>query len=320
MRGDASDTAVVSLSLIDSVVSIASWSRQDEIDGENALSGISVLRIVRVARVARLARVIRLMSFFRELRLMIMSILGCLRSLLWVTMILLGTFYMFSITFMSGIVNNLDTRELWSDPSTEGLRANFGSMDKSLLTLYMAMSGGRNWGEVYQDLQPIPFQYRAMFLIFLSFTIFAVLNIVTGVFVDSAMQANQICRQVIVVEEMDAKKKQLEELKELFLEMDGNQDGLITEQEFNEQLNDERVLAYFKFLNLDITDTQTLFHLLDSNESREIDVIEFLKGCYELQGEARSIDAKIMRMQLQWLIDRFDHMDDRLQSVCGKQK
>merc|ERR1719433_2183196 len=121
---------------------------------------------------------------------MIYSILGCMKSLLWATLILGMTFYVFSITFVGGVIANLDKTELWSDADTEGLRENFGTLGASTLTLYMAMAGGRSWGEYYYFLEPIPVQYRLLFLAFLAFTIFAVLNIVTGVFVDSAIYAN----------------------------------------------------------------------------------------------------------------------------------
>merc|ERR1719195_1571266 len=111
---------------------------------------------------------------------MIHSILGCMKSLLWATLILGITFYVFSITFVGGVVANLDKTELWIDAATEGLREHFGTMGSNTLTLYMAMAGGRSWGEYYYFLSPIPWQYRVLFLAFLTFTIFAVLNIVSG--------------------------------------------------------------------------------------------------------------------------------------------
>jgi len=200
-------------------------------------------------------------------------------------------------------VANLDETEHWSAADTEGLRENFGDLGSSLLTLYMAMAGGRSWGEYYHFLEPIPVQYKLLFLSFLTFTIFAVLNIVTGVFVDSAIYANHECRQVIIAEELDAKKEFLKDLRDLFHEMDQNGDGTLTASEFNARLGDESVIAYFKALKLDITDTMTLFQLLDTDEDKEVNIQEFLEGCYALQGEARSIDTKIMRLQLQWVVE-----------------
>jgi len=110
---------------------------------------------------------------------MVYSILGCMKSLLWATLILGVTFYVFGITFVSGVVINLDTLAQWNSSDTTGLREHFGSLGKCTLTLYMAIAGGRSWGEYYSFLTPIPWQYRFLFLVFLMFSIFAVLNIVS---------------------------------------------------------------------------------------------------------------------------------------------
>jgi len=105
---------------------------------------------------------------------------------------------------------------------------------------------------------------------------------------------------------MEAKKTFLKDLRDLFHEMDQDGNGIIASEEFHSRLGDEQVIAYFSALKLDITDTVTLFQLLDVDGSDEVDISEFLEGCYALQGEARSIDAKIMKLQLQWLVMNFE--------------
>jgi hypothetical protein len=139
---------------------------------------------------------------------------------------------------------------------------------------------------------------------------FAVLNIVTGVFVDSAMRANSDNRQLVVHEELDAKNKMLKNLRRLFEEMDENGDGTISMDEFCARLNDERVVAYFQALKLDIHDTKAVFHLLDMDASQEVDVSEFLDGCYQLQGEAKSVDTKVMRLQLHWVVQHLEALHE----------
>jgi len=311
------DVIIVALSIIDSAFSILMWASGTNTD-TSALSSISALRILRVARIVKLAKVIRLMSFFRELRVMIYSILGSMKSLLWLTLILGVTFYVFGITFTSGTNTYLEPAELWINPSNEGLRDNFGTIGRSLLALYMAMAGGRSWGEYYVMMNCMPWAYGGIFLAFLTFTIFAVLNIVTGVFVDSAMRANTSSRQVVVHEELDSKKDMLRDLSNLFNEMDQNGDGAISMDEFCARLNDERVVAYFKALKLDVHDTIALFHLLDTDEDEEVDMAEFLDGCYQLQGEARSIDTKVMRLQLQYIVEHMQVLQEqqRTQAVA----
>merc|ERR1719362_615696 len=290
------------------------WFQNEGGSEDSVIGSISLMRIVRVARIVKLARVIRLMTFFRELRLMIYSILASLKSLVWVTLILGITFYIFGITFTSGVVAYLDDQQAWG-PSEEGdLQDCFGSLSKSLLTLFMAISGGRSWGEYFHLLVSLPPQYPVLFLIFITFTIFAVLNIVTGVFVESAMNSNNHSRQVIIKEELDSKRGFLKALRDLFHEMDNNGDGFITATEFDRRLRNEEVIAYFKALKLDVSDTKRLFSLLDNDNSGTVDVVEFLEGCYQLQGEARSIDLKILQMQMKGLSQQITQLQGSKQT------
>lgn len=238
---------------------------------------------------------------------MLYSIMGCMKSLMWVTLILGMCFYIFGITFTSGTSEYVAYNGLWDEPSTFSLRKDFGSLASSFLSLYMAMAGGRSWGEYYQEMMVLPMQYRALFLTFMTFTICAVLNIVTGVFVDSAFQANNKSRQIVIHEEMQQKREYLMGLKDLFAEMDANDSGGLTRCEFEESLCDERVIAFFHAMKLDVTDSKMLFDILDKDGSGSVDIVEFLNGCYQLQGESRSIDTKILRMQVGALLERCHH-------------
>merc|ERR1711879_1009770 len=144
-------------------------------------------------------------------------------------------------------------------------------------------------------------QYRGCFLLFITFSVFAVVNIVTGVFVDSAVQSNLTDREIIVHEELENKKAYLMSMRQVFEEMDKDDTGSITLQEFEKRLDDERVIAYFNALKLDVSDAHVLFRLLDHDQSDEVSIGEFLSGCYSLQGESRSLDTKIMQVQVRYV-------------------
>lgn len=65
-------------------------------------------------------------------------------------------FYMFGIAFTSSAINFLDTLERRQDPKYASLQQHFGSLDVSILTLYMSMTGGQNWGVYYEALTTVP--------------------------------------------------------------------------------------------------------------------------------------------------------------------
>jgi len=166
-------------------------------------------------------------------------------------------------------------------------------------------SGGNDWGQYYDALVELPVYYRLSYLLFIVFCFFAVVNIVTGVFVEAALQANVKDKDIIVHEELQAKQQYLKAMQEIFEEMDEDGKGTICMSEFEEHLKDERVVAFFSVMKLDVADATTLFRLIDHDNSEEISIDEFLDGCYKLQGESRSLDMKIMQSEVHFLQEHF---------------
>lgn len=309
------DVFVVVLSIMDFVITLV---EQAATGGNSVMGNISVLRVARVIRIIRVARVIRVMRFFRELRMMIYSILGSLKALVWSVAVLLLMFFIFGISLTLGTVYHLDTVEVWQSDSTKMLRSSFGSLPRSILSLYMAMSGGRNWGEFYDTLSDVSGAYALLFVFFVTVAIFAVGNVVTGIFVENALESNQTDKEVLVQDELDAKRAYFFHMQEVFEELDDDTDGVITVDEFERKLDDERVIAYFNVLNLDVSDARMLFTLLDYDQSGEVAIEEFLAGCNKLKGESRSLDLAIMQMEIRWLKEAFLGFADFMESTVTK--
>merc|ERR1712170_275838 len=101
----------------------------------------------------------------------------------------------------------------------------------------------------------------ALFFFYIAFTMLAVLNIITGVFVDNAVETARMQRDFLVQKETELKEKYIVELRALFAEMDQDQSGTITLLEIQEYLDDPRVTSYFAALGLDASDTERLFDL-----------------------------------------------------------
>merc|ERR1719276_152979 len=102
-----------------------------------------------MARIGKLVNVVRIVSFFRELRLMVSSILSSFRSLTWLSVVLGLTFYIFGLSFTTGVVTHVEADLLWGDPRYAGLCESFATMGRSFMSLFTAMTGGRDWAETY---------------------------------------------------------------------------------------------------------------------------------------------------------------------------
>jgi len=289
----------VSFGVVESLLDIAAKVTDSETNG--FVQNVGALRVLRVLRVVRIVKVVRVMRFFRELRMMVFSILGSMKNLLWVMVILGLTFYLFGITFTSAVTDHLVTPEQWRDEQNVFLLKAFGTVDKSALSLFMSMSGGENWTYYYEALGTLAPQYQWLFLLFISFTTFAIVNIVTGVFVQAALESNIHDHDVVAQEEIRSKKESLKSMRVLFEEMDEGASGEFTMEEFVIKLQDERVVAYFHSLKLDVSDAKSLFRLLDTDSSGLVSIEEFVTGIYTLQGESRTLDMKIMQLEVSQL-------------------
>merc|ERR1712110_160429 len=138
-----------------------------------------------------------------------------------------------------------------------------------------------------------------VFLFYLFFTLFGVVNIVTGIFVENAMAASTSERDVLIKMQMQQQEKHVQDMVNLFSEIDTDGGGQICFAEFERHLNDERAIAYFEAMKLDITDVGTLFQLMDTDHSGSIDIEEFISGCQKLKGESRALDTAVMQYELE---------------------
>jgi len=67
------------------------------------------------------------------------------------------------------------------------LESLYGSFGKVILTLFRSISGG-DWGEFSQVLADVGGLYILLWVVYISFMVFGLLNILTGIFVDIAMK------------------------------------------------------------------------------------------------------------------------------------
>jgi len=310
---NAFDTLIVSVSVLEMVFNLT--------DTDSALGAVSALRVLRVVRVIKVLRIIRLLSFFRELRMMLYSLVNSFKSLCWAFLVLLMVFYVFGLTFTSGTYQACwvsDAAELDCGENSSELKYRFGSVSMSMISLFMAMSGGIDWGDLYLLIVPLGWVYAVIFLAFILFTIFAVVNVVTGVFVDSMMQSSTLDREVVISEMIKEKEDVTEKMHDLFMEMDSNHSELINLHEFEEHLDDKRAIAYFESMKLNVTDILTLFTLLDLDESGHVDYEEFILGCQRLKGEARSLDVAVIMYELRFLTKTFTCFADFVETQLNQ--
>merc|ERR1712113_428268 len=108
------------------------------------------------------------------------------------------------------------------------------------------------------------------------------MNVITGVFVESALATSQADRDMHMVHHV----------REIFQRADQDGSGKLSWEEFQAAL--PTMIDYFKAVDIDITEAEHLFTLLDMEETGSVLLEEFVMGCFRLRGPAKSMDLVMM--------------------------
>jgi len=259
--------------------------------GFGALENMSFLRMMRLMKMLKLLRMVRLMRMFKELRLILNSIMGSVKSMWW-SLVLITTFsYMFGICFLQACTAALKDENLVLSPKTQkGIGNYWSSVSTSMHSLYIVSTNGEDWPKVAEPLWEVGGLFYFLFMIYIAFFLFVVINTLTSLFVELTIAQSEQDTQMAIQLELDKKDMYIKRLQAFYDKMDYNQDGSITYDEFCTHLNDPEVRAFASCLDIEVVDTKQFFCILSNNGTRAVDLETFVVGCIKLRGMAKSMD------------------------------
>mmetsp|Transcript_47564 Transcript_47564/g.106820 ORF Transcript_47564/g.106820 Transcript_47564/m.106820 type:complete len:647 (+) Transcript_47564:23-1963(+) len=297
-------------SLLDVIIVVSSlWETTLDIvfssGDNNNISALKAFRVVRLTKILRTVRLIRIFRFVNALRMLVTSIFHTLKSLFWAMVLIALNVYVFAVLFVQAVVDyqQEEVAPELSDRDKEAMDRYFSSVTDTMLSLFMSIAGGVSWEDVVSPLKSISWIWVGCFLFYVSFTYFAVLNVVTAVFCQSAIESAQNDHVNIVQSILANKEAHKQKVGQLFNQL-GAADVTsgITFAMFEEKINSPEVREYFSAMGLDIWDAWTFFKLLDVDGGGEIEVEEFLMGCLRLRGQASAMDIQRIIHEQNWLI------------------
>eukprot|EP00927_Polykrikos_kofoidii_P025188 TRINITY_DN22683_c0_g1_i2.p1 TRINITY_DN22683_c0_g1~~TRINITY_DN22683_c0_g1_i2.p1 ORF type:complete len:762 (+),score=144.00 TRINITY_DN22683_c0_g1_i2:154-2439(+) len=282
-------------------------------------AGASISKIIKVARAARVMRVVRMVRFLTKIRIMVTMILGSMTALFWLFVLIVSVVYIFAIVLTQGAteLRRSARGQSMDEDVKEFTFRYFGSILRTMYGLFLSMTSGVGWGDlaaVTMDMGPL---YFFFFLFFVFFTFFSVLNIVTGVFVDGAIQQAQGDRCLRAKRETEAKKAYAEDLCELLQHLDGDGNGYISYQEWLNETANPEVKMLFSGLGISSTDAVILFNVLDIDGDRSVSIPELVEGIQRVKGPAQSLQMQMVVARMNKLIEQNKHLS--LQISCCSQ-
>merc|ERR1712196_384516 len=79
------------------------------------LQNMSYLRIARLAKALKLLRIIRILRTFRELRMVLDSVLGSMKAMLWTVLLISMIVFMFGICFVQAATDIMLSDQCWPE-------------------------------------------------------------------------------------------------------------------------------------------------------------------------------------------------------------
>jgi len=247
---------------------------------------LRVLGLVRIIRLIRLVRVVRLMRMFRALYVTVMAFKEALSGLVYISIIMVGGVYVCAI-FMTAVVgkSELSELELGGISGTE----RFGTVLRSMYSLFelMTLEGWQLVGRPLVQAEPA---MSVFFFAYIMIFTFGLLNMVVAVVVEKTLlQAKRLEKMDSDILQQEV-AKQLELMRDAFIECDANHDGMIDRDEFERAMqkgdgdSPGALASCFERLEIPTDDALTLFDILDQDGSGELSMQEFLRGCARVKG------------------------------------
>ncbi|CAE6912630.1 Scn11a [Symbiodinium sp. CCMP2592] len=278
----------------------ANWPSSS--DDEAPPNNLGYMRVFRMFKFAKILRTIRIIAFVRELSMMLESFRQCVIAMFWGLVLLLFLLYVFALVFAQGVAS-VSAHE--GGVLREDVMSTFGSVGDSMLSLYMAVTGGNDWSVYYEATIAMGSFYPVVFLSYTFFFIFALFNILTGVFVERAVAAALPDREELIAQERKKILKQVEDLRALFKALDSDRSGKISKAEFLADMEDDRIVSYMHTLGLDMHDAEHFFDLLASDRNQqEVDIDTFIEHCMSMKGTATAMDLHKQLVQVNKVLDK----------------
>jgi len=157
----------------------------------------------------------------------------------------------------------------------------FGSLGRAILSLWQAMSGGLDWDSLAGPFfTKISWLTGMAFASYIAFALLALMNVVTGVFVQTALLSAQKEEQNFVTSQIIS----------LFSKSDSDGDARLSWDEVLDSLQDPISQKEWISIGIQEADARYLFKLLDLETSGEVAFEEFMAGCLRLNGSAKALD------------------------------
>ncbi|CAE7938047.1 mspIM, partial [Symbiodinium sp. KB8] len=144
---------------------------------------------------------------------------------------------------------------------------------------------------------------------YVAFSVLAMMNVITGIFVENAATFSKEDKDHYVVSHV----------LNLFKKSNLNENAELSLVEFQRMLETKELRELFQAVDVDVNDAESLFRLLDIDETGTLSPQELVDGWIRLRGPAKALDLAVLMSDNNRMDAKIDWMCDMVSDIgtCG---
>jgi len=269
----------------------------------------TLLRLLRLVRLLRLLRLVRLIKTFDSLYLMTTALKGSALILTWACVLLLVLQILLALLLNQILYTVYFPSEDYPLAERLELFEYFGTFTRSMLSMFEITLG--NWPPVCRLLSEKVSEWFMLLCVLHKLVIgFAVVGVINGVFIQETFKVASSDNQIMMRQKERSSNLHEMKMRQLFLEADNDQDGLVSREEWRALVSHPAVQLWLGSMDLDAADGDGLYDLiLDADKDGDLTMDELIRGVARLKGQARSYDLQMLLRQVNFLTDQVDRLN-----------
>eukprot|EP00429_Kryptoperidinium_foliaceum_P046439 CAMPEP_0176105668 /NCGR_PEP_ID=MMETSP0120_2-20121206/53026_1 /TAXON_ID=160619 /ORGANISM="Kryptoperidinium foliaceum, Strain CCMP 1326" /LENGTH=592 /DNA_ID=CAMNT_0017439785 /DNA_START=61 /DNA_END=1839 /DNA_ORIENTATION=+ len=294
---------------------------------------LAPLVFARLARIFKMTRALRMLSVFPELNVLMKGLLFASRTIAWgvVLLLLCLCFWgIFATLFIHPIVQDLQRDGYWESLGCERCPRAFESVEMSMLTFCQQLIVGEGWSEINTPLMERHPPTAIFFILVMVSLMLAALNLLLGVMVERASEANAASVKELLSKKNKAREDASIQLLKMCEQLDEDRSGKLTFDELQRGIEENPEFAnVMALMDLDERDLGVVFSMLDSDGSGDVQYQEFVEQLQMMKsGETHTLLVFIkfyimeMRASLNKVLPamRTSHVGDVRQRLSGRRQ
>lgn len=239
-----------------------------------ALTEMVNLNVLRVFRVLRLLRAGRLLISVPELYILLSGLTTSIKAIFFGSIMLIFVVFVWAIVMVE-LIHPLNL-EIDYDERCPRCAKGFQTVYMASLTLFQQIVAGDSWGAISLPLaEAHPWTSPILFAILMTISL-GVMNLILAVIVEKAAEARQNDLDRKLQQKDLDRERNMVDLALLCDRMDTDGSGALSlEEMLHGYVNERKFYTLMQESGIEKDDLQTMFNVLDADDSGEVDYVEF---------------------------------------------